>query len=328
MELLFLSQSDVEQLLTIELAFEADEEAYKAHSSGNAIVPPIVSMAFEEANGEMDIKSGYSGLNQTVGVKILSGFWDNPAKYDLPISMGLMTLFDGRTGRPLCVLDAGTITYYRTAAAGAYAATLLARPDSKKLAVIGTGGLARMHLIATARYFDLTDVFVYSNAPEQKSQYIADFQVQYPQIRFHNCGSAQEAVEQADIIATATPASRAVVLDAWVKPGTHINAFGCDMAGKQELEPAIFTHAKVVVDNMVECCHRGETQHSIQQGLIQREDIHAEIGQIALGQKPGRTDDQEITIFDSTGMSLQDISTASRIYERAIAMGIGTNVTM
>lgn len=328
MELLFLSQADVEKVLTIELAFEADEEAYKAHSSGNSIQPPIVSMEFEADNGEMDIKSGYSGLNKTVGVKVLSGFWDNEKNYGLPISLGLMTLFDGRTGRPLCVLDAGTITYYRTAAAGAYAATLLARKDSAKLAVIGTGGLARMHLAATKRYFDIRDAYIYSNAPEQKAQYIRDFQEKYPDITFHNCETAREAVEQADIIATATPANKAVVLDAWVRPGTHINAFGCDMTGKQELEPTIFTHAKVVVDNVAECVRRGETQHCIREGLLRQEEIYAEIGEIALGRKPGRVNETEITIFDSTGMSLQDISTASRIYEKALALGIGTKVTM
>lgn len=328
MELLFLSQADVEKVLNIELAFEADEEAYKAYSSGNSIQPPIVSMEFHSDNGEMDIKSGYSGLNKTVGVKILSGFWDNPKKYGLPISLGLMTLFDGRTGQPLCVLDAGMITYYRTSAAGAYAATLLARKDSTKLAVIGTGGLARMHLVATKQYFDIKDAYIYSNAPEQKAQYIADFQAKYPDIRFHDCATAKEAVEQADIVATATPANQAVVMDAWIKPGTHINAFGCDMTGKQELEPSIFTHAKVVVDNLTECVRRGETQHCIREGLLRQEEIYAEIGEIALGQKPGRTDDREITIFDSTGMSLQDISTASRIYEKALALGIGTKVTM
>ena len=328
MELLFLSNADVEKLLTIELAFEADEEAYKAHSGGKAIQPPIVSMEFEEDNGELDIKSGYSGLNKTVGVKVLSGFWDNPKKHGLPISLGLMTLFDGQTGRPLCVLDAGTITYYRTAAAGAYAATLLARKDSTRLAIIGTGGLGRMHLAATKRYFDVKDAYIYSNDPAQKEQFIAEFAKVYPDIAFHNCASAEEAVRPADIIATATPANQPVVLDAWVQPGAHINAFGCDMAGKQELEASLFTHAKVVVDNVAECVRRGESQHSIREGLIRQEDIHAEIGQIALGQKAGRESAEEITIFDSTGMSLQDISTASRIYARALEMGIGTKVNM
>lgn len=323
MELLFLSEKDVEKLLTIEMAFEADAEAYKAHSSGSCIQPPIVSMEFEEANGELDIKSGYSGLNKTVGVKVLSGFWDNPAKHQLPISMGLMTLFDGCTGRPLCVLDAGLITYYRTSAAGAYAATLLARPDSTRLAVIGTGGLGRMHLMATLRYFAIRDVYVYSNDAVQKTEYIAEFSLKYPDVCFHDCQTAQEAVENADIIATATPAQKAVVMDAWVRPGTHINAFGCDMAGKQEIDPALFARSKAVADNLKECVKRGEAQHCADPASI-----YAEIGEIALGRKAGRETPEEITLFDSTGMSLQDISTASRIYEKALALGVGTKVTM
>lgn len=328
MELLFLSEKDVERILTVEMAFEADEEAYKAYSSGNSMQPPIVSMDFEAENGELDIKSGYSGLSRTVGVKILSGFWDNPKKFDLPVSLGLMLLFDGRSGCPLCVMDAGMITYYRTSAAGAYAATLLARKDASRLAVIGTGGLARMHMVATEAYFPLTDVYVYSNDAGQKSAYVEEFSARYPQIHFHNCETAQEAAENADIIATATPANQPVVMDAWIKPGTHINAFGCDMTGKQELEATLFSRAKVVVDNLTECVRRGETQHCIREGLLKQEDIYAEIGEIALGKKAGRVTAEEITIFDSTGMSLQDISTASRIYAKALEIGIGTKLEM
>ena len=322
MELLFLNRQDIEKLLTVETAFEANEEAYKAHSGGNCLQPPIVSMEFAAANGEMDIKSGYSGLNKTVGVKVLSGFWDNPEKHDLPISMGLMTLYDGETGRPLCVMDAGMITYYRTAAAGAFAATLLARRNSRSLAVIGTGGLGRMHLIATEKYFDLQNVYVYSIDAAQQQAFVQEFSQKYPAIRFHSCHTAQEAVENADIISTATPAQKAVVLSAWVKPGTHINAFGCDMTGKQEIDPALFARAKLVVDNAPECVKRGEAQH------VDASLIHAEIGQIALGLKPGRESDDEITVFDSTGMSLQDISTAFRIYKKALALHVGTKVTM
>lgn len=328
MELLFLSKKDVERILNIEMAFEADEEAYKAYSLGNFMQPPIVSMEFEADNGELDIKSGYSGLNRNVGVKILSGFWDNPKKYDLPVSLGLMILLDGRSGRPLCVMDGGMITYYRTSAAGAYAATLLARKEASKLAIIGTGGLARMHMIATEKYFNIQDVYVYSNDLIQKAQFISDFQVQYPHICFHDCESAKEAVENADIISTATPANKAIIMNEWIKPGTHINAFGCDMVGKQELEAIIFTRAKVVVDNVTECINRGETQHCIKSGLLTRDQIYAEIGEIALGKKQGRTSDEEITIFDSTGMSLQDISTAFRIYRKALELGVGTKIDM
>jgi ornithine cyclodeaminase/alanine dehydrogenase-like protein (mu-crystallin family) len=167
--------------------------------------------------------------------------------------MGLMTLYDGETGRPLCVMDAGMITYYRTAAAGAYAATLLARRNSRSLAVIGTGGLGRMHLIATEKYFDLQNVYVYSIDAAQQQAFVQEFSPKYPAIRFHSCHTAREAVENADIISTATPAQKAVVLSAWVKPGTHINAFGCDMTGKQEIDPALFARAKLVVEKRGYC---------------------------------------------------------------------------
>ena len=140
----------------------------------------------------------------------------------------------------------------------------------------------------------------------------------------HIAQSKQQAVENADIVITTTRGKGPLVEAAWVRPGTHIVAIGTDQPGKQELEPEIFRGAKVVNDSIDQCVAKGETQHPIAQGILRREDIHAEIGQILLGQKAGRENDTEITIFDSTGMAVQDNVTARRVYDNAVEQGVGT----
>ncbi len=240
----------------------------------------------------------------------------------------MMLLIDAKTSYPLCIMDAGMVTYYRTAAAGAFAASLLARKDSSNMAIIGTGGLARMHVTATAHFFDLKKVFVYGNIPAQQDQFISDMQKALPQIQFIGCASAKNAVTDADIIATATPSKEAIIMKEWLKSGVHINAFGCDTEGKQELDPQIFADAKVFVDSMDEATRRGECQHPLKDHVITRDDIAGELGEIILGQKTGRENDEQITIFDAVGLSIQDIATAMGIYQRALDLKLGTAISL
>ena len=137
--------------------------------------------------------------------------------------------------------------------------------------------------------------------------------------------STQEAVEQADILVTTTRGKGSLVEAAWVRPGTHIVAIGTDTHGKQELEPEVFRNAKIVIDSISQCVEKGETWHPLDKKIISQADIHAEIGEILLGTKPGRETDDEITIFDSTGMAIQDNTTAFLIYRNAIAGNTGTS---
>ena len=323
MKTLILRQDDVRQILNIEDAFISAGEAYKVFASRKLVQPPIVSVLAPEHNGELDIKSGYSIPDELIGLKVATGYPDNPKKYGMKSLYSLTCLFDAKTSFPLCIMESSALTYFRTSAAGAYAASLLARKNSSVMAIIGTGGLARMHVRATAAFFPLTTVNVYGDIPEMQAAFIGELSIEYPHLQFVSCTSAKSAVENADIVATATPSHEAIIEKEWIRPGTHINAFGCDMEGKQELDPSLFGVAKVVVDSPDECIRRGETQHSIKQGILTREAIYAEIGEIALGQKPGRTDDQEITIFDSVGLSIQDISIAKMVYQKGLENHLG-----
>ncbi len=326
MKTLVLNMRQVESLLSVRETIPAVEAAYKAFSAGKVVQPPIVSIDLEKSNAEIDFKIGYTAEDDIIGLKMAGGFWDNPAKYDMSTNMATICLIDANCGVPRCIMDGSLITTYRTAAAGALAASILARPDSRVAAVIGTGGQARMQIVALNEMFNLEQVRVWGI--EGVCEYITDMQKRLPGVVFVPCQAAKEAVTGADIIITATPSKQPLIMNEWIVPGMHINAIGCDMEGKQELEASIFPRALVVNDNIAECVRRGDTQHPVRLGFIAREDIHAEIGEILLGKKRARQSVDEITVFDATGMSIQDITTSLLVYRRAVEQEIGTWIAL
>ncbi len=323
MNTLLLNMNEVQSLLSIEDTVEAVKAGYMAFNKGQLDMPPVVSIMVDEYNGEMDFKMGYSKPENIIGIKMAGGYWDNPKNFNLPSGLAMICLFDAANGVPVCILDGTLITGYRTAAAGTIGALCLARKESENVAVMGTGMQARLQVIALSKYFNIKNVRVWGI--EGVEEYVEDMKKELPEVNFY-ATSAKEAVEQADIIITATASHEALVMDEWVKPGTHINAIGCDMEGKQELDAAIFKRARIVNDSRLECKKRGDTQHPFKAGYITDEDVHAEIGEILLGVKGGREKEDEITIFDATGLSVQDINTSLVVYRRAQEKGIGKNV--
>ncbi|WP_324823875.1 ornithine cyclodeaminase family protein [Sinanaerobacter sp. ZZT-01] len=323
MNTLLLNLNEVQSLLTIEDTVEAVKAGYMAFNRGVVQMPPVVSLMAHKFNGEMDFKMGYSEQEDIIGIKMAGGYWDNPKKYNLPSGLAMICLFDAANGVPICILDGTLITGYRTAAAGTIGALCLARKDAENIAMIGTGMQARLQVMALSKYFNIKNVRVYGIEGQEK--YVEEMQSQHPDIHF-SATSAQEAVENAEIVITATASHNALVYDQWVKPGTHINAIGCDMEGKQELDPSIFMRAKIVNDSRMECKKRGDTQHPFKAGHITDDNIHAEIGEILLGQKCGRENENEITIFDATGLSVQDINTSLFVYRKAIKNNVGKNI--
>jgi ornithine cyclodeaminase/alanine dehydrogenase len=169
----------------------------------------------------------------------------------------------------------------------------------------------------------IEEIHAWNRNPETLSKYKTDIESEFG-IPVIMANSKKEAVEQADILITTTRGKGSLVEPEWVKPGTHIVAIGTDQQGKQELGPEIFRNAKVVVDSIAQCTEKGETWHPLNKNIITKDDIHAEIGEILLGKKPGRENDEEVTIFDSTGMAIQDNVTSIKIYRNAIERNIGT----
>ncbi|MEZ2658466.1 ornithine cyclodeaminase family protein [Aneurinibacillus aneurinilyticus] len=322
-----LSRIDVEKILTIQDTLTSVREAYMMFNQGKVVQPPIMSIDVPEYNGEVDIKAGYSPNKEIISVKTAGGFWNNPKQYNLPTGLAVISLYDAKSGFPVCIMDGTLITEYRTGAAGGVSAEVLARQDSSVVGVIGAGRQAQMQVVALKEILPIQTVKVWSRLKEQAIFY-KKIMEELLGIEVLPCSSAKKAVVDSHIVVTTTPSKKPIVMNKWIKPGTHIIAMGADMQGKQELEEAIFTRAKIVVDSLQECIKRGETQSPIKLELIEKSDIHAEIGEILLGRKAGRVNDDEVTIFDSTGMSIQDITTAYMVYKKATEREIGSKIRL
>lgn len=324
MKSLLLNKENVGSLIRMDEVIGTVEEAYKAFNSGQVNQPPYTCIHLPPPRGEIDFKLSHCEANEIISMKASSGgFPNNLAEHGVPSGMGTVLLFDARTCALVCVMDGSLLTGLRTGAAGAVSVKVLARQNARKITSIGTGNQARMQIRAIHEVMKIEEIHAWDHHPENLARYKADIEREFG-IPVVMASSMQAAVEQADILITTTRGKGALVEAAWIQPGTHIVAMGTDTYGKQELEPEIFRHAKIVNDSTAQCIEKGETWHPLNQNIITQADIHAEIGEILLGQKPGRETDQEITIFDSTGMAIQDNTTAAKIYRNAIASQTGT----
>ena len=324
MKTLLLKKEEVRGLISMKEVIGMVEEAYRAFNCDQVIQPPYIGIDLPSHRGEIDFKLGYNQGNEVISMKASSGgFKNNPENYGVPNGMGTVLLFDGRSGGLACVMDGSLLTGLRTGAAGAVSVKALARKNARKIAAIGTGNQARMQIRAIREVMKIEEIHAWSDHAESMAGFKADIERELD-ISVVLAHSKRQAVAQADILITTTRGKGSLVEAAWVKPGTHIVAIGSDAPGKQELEPEIFRGAKVVVDSTLQCVEKGEMQHPVAKGIMTAKDIHAEIGEILLGRKPGRESDDEITIFDSTGMAIQDNTTAATIYRNALDKQIGT----
>ena len=324
MKTLLLTKDEVSRLICMREVIGTVEEAYKAFNSGQVAQPGYMGIHLPAPRGEIDFKAGYHKAGEVISLKASSGgFIDNPAAHGVPNGMGTILLFDARSCALACVMDGSLITGLRTGAAGAVSVKALARKNARTITSIGTGNQARMQIRAIREIMKIERIHAWSRNPETLARYKADIESELA-IPVVAANSKREAVEQADILVTTTRGKGSLVEAGWVKPGTHVVAIGTDQRGKQELDPEIFRNAKIVTDSTEQCVEKGETWHPLDRKIIARDDIHAEIGEILLGGKPGRQSDDEITIFDSTGMAIQDNTTAAKIYRNALERKVGT----
>ncbi|CAN7418256.1 ornithine cyclodeaminase family protein [Pseudoduganella sp. LjRoot289] len=324
MKTLLLNKEQVGSLICMREVIGTVEEAYKAFNSNQVIQPDYIGIDLPSPRGDIDFKLGYYKANEVISMKASSGgFINNPTTYGVPSGMGTILLFDARTCALICVMDGSLITGLRTGAAGAVSVKVLARKDAKKITSIGTGNQARMQIRAISEVMKIEEIHAWDSTRETLAKFKADIESEFG-IPVIMANSKKDAVEQADILITTTRGKGPLVEAAWVKPGTHIVAIGTDTQGKQELDPELFRNAKIVNDSIEQCIEKGETWHPLVKNIIAKSDIHAEIGEILLGKKAGRENDEEITIFDSTGMAIQDNTTSNRIYRNAIEHDIGS----
>ncbi len=326
-EIIILSQNEVKSCLPMGEAIRAVREAYIAFAKGRVKMPPVMHLDVSQYNGEVDIKSGYIEDLGLIGTKIASGFYEN-YKLGLPPGVAVIILMDLKTGIPVAIMDGTYVTAYRTGAAGAVAAKVLARKDSKIIGVVGAGTQARMQILALREVFSLKEIKVWDINTTGRDRYVEEMSEQL-KIQIEPVEDIKDAVIEADIIVTVTPSRKALVMKEWIQEGVHINAIGADGPGKQELDPLIVKRAdKVVVDSLSQCRIIGEIQHALADGLIIEDDIYAEIGQILIGEKKGRETNEEITLFDATGLAAQDIAAANIVFKQAKEKGIGRVVSL
>jgi alanine dehydrogenase len=216
----------------------------------------------------------------------------------------------------------------RTGAAAAVSAKWLARKNSKRLAIVGAGHMAVGTLATCDVLFEWDEVRVWSRTRKTLDAFVGEEQPKYGRFEIAASTDLEKVVRGADVVVTVTPAREPLVKNDWIGPGTHIAALGADKGGDQELDPRIVQRARIFVDDIRQCRTDGEINMPLSQGLIKETDLAGEIGEVITGRKPGRRDEEEITLFDSTGIALQDSATVPLEYERALAAGVGIEKKM
>lgn len=293
----------------------AVEAAFRAHAEGRTSQP--MPLHIEVDGGGFHAKGAFVALDRPyVAVKVNSNFPGNPRR-GLPTIQGAVLLYDAVDGRLLAILDSLEITSKRTAAASALAARHLARLDARTLAICGCGEQGRAQLAAIARARPVARAFAWDADAGKADVFARDMSAAHA-IEVKAAATLSEATLAADIIVTATSSHAPFLTRDCVRPGTFIAAIGADNPHKSELHPDLFVGTKVVLDSLEQAAVMGDLHHAIDAGKATRESVHAELADVVSGRKPGRTDDAEITIFDSTGLAIQDVASAAAAWSRFI----------
>jgi alanine dehydrogenase len=306
--MLLLTRADVERLLTPPLCIAAVEDAFRRHALGNVPAPGILGM--HAAEGSFHVKAGF--LDAYFAAKVNANF---PGNIGLPTIQGAVILFDAANGRPLAIMDSISITAIRTAAASAVAAKYLARPDCDTALICGCGGQAVSQLEALLCVRNPRRIFAYDRDADRAAGFAARFAG-----RVTPAEDLAEAARSSDIIVTCTTANRYFITPEFIRAGTFIAAVGADNEHKQEIDPRLLVQAKVVTDLTDQAARIGDLHHAIDAGVMSAADVHAELGEVIAGRKPGRERADEIIVYDSTGTGLQDVAAAVATYAKALEL--------
>ncbi len=343
-----LSNNDIEVILDMRNTIACVEKAYIHKTNHQARLFPLISEDLFEGKADMDIKSGVMYSEDTFGLKLVAWFGENVNQCIPPLT-GLAMIFDLKTGLPKAMMNAGYLTAMRTGAAGAIGIKHLAKKDSEVLVVSGTGAQAVFQIAAAVSVMpSMKKVYLY-NPLRYKSAEIFQHTIReklgkikidlegdplndkwiqkLASIDFIAVEHIENALNEADAVITVTPSRKAYIHGNWIRPGTHFSCIGADMPGKQEIDENIFETAKVFVDDIHQASSVGETQHPIKAGIIDEKHL-IEIGRLVNNDTYGRTSEHDITIFDSTGIALQDLAVSNYIFKKAEALNIGTTVSI
>jgi ornithine cyclodeaminase/alanine dehydrogenase-like protein (mu-crystallin family) len=318
--LIVLSREELVALVPFDEYVDAVADAFRMHAQGSAILPPPMHIpseggGFHVKAGQLPIGPGYAAF------KVNGNFPGNPQRHGLPTIQGAILLFDASNGSPVALLDSIEITIKRTGAATAVAAHYLARPESRVATIFGCGVQGRIQLEALRHVLDIRQVFLVDNDALAAARFAAEIadqglDVDVP-VKPRKAGLAS------DVIVTCTSAHQPILHLADVRAGTFIAAIGADNPEKSEIDPALMAKAKVVTDLTEQCCHMGDLNHAIRAGAMQVTDVYAELGDLVSGKKLGRINSHDITLFDGSGVGIQDVAASVRAYALARKCGAG-----
>ena len=299
----------------------AVEHAFRLYGEGKAAPPVVLSM--HVPSGGFHVKAGVLEFDRKYfAAKVNANFPENQKRFGLPTIQGVIVLCDAEKGTPLAVMDSREITSLRTAAATAVAAKYLARRDSQTVTICGCGAQGRVQVKALARVCPIQTVFAYDQSEEQALRFARDVTKELT-ITVRAVTDLAAAARQSDICVTCTPSPQPLLGSDDVSPGAFIAAVGADNPEKQELHPNLMAKSKIVADLLQQCAVMGDLHHALEAGELTEADVYAELGEVVAGKKSGRESDEEIIIFDSTGMALQDVAAAALVSEKAERQGSG-----
>lgn len=302
-------------------AFAAVESVFAAMAGGDAYNFPVIREAIGYADALYGFKSGFDKAGLALGLKS-GGYWPGNSAKGLTNHQSTVFLFDPDTGQLKALVGGNHLTAMRTAAASAVSIARLSRSDSSVLGMVGAGHQSAFQLRAAVEQRQFERIVAWNHHPEYlpKLESVAE-EIGIP----FEVVDRQALCAQADVIITITSAHEPLLQSEWIRPGTHIACMGTDTAGKQELEPAILANATCFTDEVEQSISIGEAQHATLMGLIKPDDI-TPIGDVINGRHLGRTNQEEITVFDGTGVGLQDLAAASVATQRAIEKGLAVEV--
>jgi len=320
-----LSRKDIESIFTMKMCMEAVERAFADLASGNAVMPQRTPIGVPDKQGIALFMPAYIKSLGALGAKVVSVYKDNAAKHNLPTVLGMIILLDDETGFPLALMDGGYLTAMRTGAVSGVATQYMARPEGRVAAIFGTGVQAFTQVLAVHEARPLTRLLAYSIDPKDARRKFADRITAQTGLKVELADDAAAAVRESDIVILATSASTPVVAGDWFKPGTHINGIGSHAPKMRELDTLTVQKSRIICDQTIACkAEAGDFIIPAEAGEWAWDRVAGDLGEVILGRVAGRTSREEITLFKSVGLAVQDMSAARSVYNEAVKKGIGT----
>lgn len=321
---LLLNRDDVISVLQMRDCMEVVEKAFAEHAKGTAVLPLRINI--KPPDGLALYMPAYLRDMGALACKVVTVYKNNPAKFNMPTTIGKVLLQDPANGDVICIMDGGYLTAVRTGAVSGVATKYMARNDSgQTVGIFGAGVQARMQLWAVATARNISKALVYDTSEAQTDAFIQDMKKKV-ECDIIKARSGDELL-QADILVAATSSATPIFDGTKIREGTHINSIGSHTPNARELDTEIIKRSRLVGDSKEACfSEAGDIMIPIAEGAINESHFYAELGELIIGKKPGRLDEKEITIFKSNGLAIQDAATAKLIYDRASEKKIGTEV--